>query len=200
MENTIRTLVNTLVTQLVAAVEADLAQRVKQAMAMAFPGAGVPVKRGPGRPPRNPGLFGALVPAATATPAKKRPKQFCPVPNCKGVAAPVFGMVCAEHKDLPKAQIDKYRAERRDAKAPAKKAVKAPAKKAAKAPAKKTAKAPAKKAAKAPAKKAAKAPAKKAVKAPAKKTVKLPAKKTVPAPATPPVSTPETTTEKKAEK
>jgi hypothetical protein len=120
MENTIRNLVNTLVTQLVAAVEADIAQRVQQAMSAAFSGVGAPVaKRGPGRPPRNPvAAFGAYVSAVAGpvAPIKRRPKQLCPVPNCKGLAAPVFGMVCVEHKDLPKAQIKKYRLERREAK------------------------------------------------------------------------------------
>jgi len=121
MENMIRNLVNSLVAQLVAAVEADIAQRVQQAMSAAFSGAGAPVvKRGPGRPPRNPvAALGAYV-SAPAVPIKRRPKQLCPVPNCKGLAAPVFGMVCVEHKDLPKAQIKKYRLERREAKKAAK--------------------------------------------------------------------------------
>jgi hypothetical protein len=44
---------------------------------------------------------------------KKPPRQLCPVPGCKNSAAPVFGMVCAKHKDVPKAQIRKYREARR---------------------------------------------------------------------------------------
>jgi hypothetical protein len=43
----------------------------------------------------------------------RRPKQLCPVPGCKNPAAPVFGMVCAKHKDIPKGQIAKYRDARR---------------------------------------------------------------------------------------
>ena len=35
-------------------------------------------------------------------------------------AAPVFGMVCAKHKDLPKAEIKKHREQRRAQKAKAK--------------------------------------------------------------------------------
>ncbi|HXU00624.1 MAG TPA: hypothetical protein VN903_06505 [Polyangia bacterium] len=44
---------------------------------------------------------------------KKLPAQLCPVPGCKNKAAPVFGMVCAEHKSVPKAKIKKYREQRR---------------------------------------------------------------------------------------
>jgi hypothetical protein len=33
----------------------------------------------------------------------------CPVPGCKNPPAPAFGMVCSQHKDLPKAEIKKYR-------------------------------------------------------------------------------------------
>src|ERR1044071_8989345 len=47
---------------------------------------------------------------------KKAPKQLCPVPGCKNPAAPVFGMVCSEHKGLPKAKIKAYREARRQAK------------------------------------------------------------------------------------
>jgi hypothetical protein len=111
MENTIRNLVTSFVSQLVTAIEADIARRVQQVMSSAFSGGAV-VKRGPGRPPRN-----AMLPMAALSlaPVRRRPRQLCPVPGCKGVAAPVFGMVCVEHKDLPKSQIKKYRAERREA-------------------------------------------------------------------------------------
>jgi len=44
---------------------------------------------------------------------RKGPIQLCPVPGCKERAAPVFGMVCAKHKGLPKTQIKKYREARR---------------------------------------------------------------------------------------
>lgn len=44
---------------------------------------------------------------------RKGPVQLCPVPRCSSRAAPVFGMVCSKHKDLPKAQIKKYREARR---------------------------------------------------------------------------------------
>lgn len=44
---------------------------------------------------------------------RRLPRQLCPVPGCKNTAAPVFGMVCAKHKDVPKTQIAKYRDARR---------------------------------------------------------------------------------------
>jgi hypothetical protein len=44
---------------------------------------------------------------------KKAPRQLCPVPGCKNPAAPVFGMVCAKHKNVSKKTIAKYRAARR---------------------------------------------------------------------------------------
>jgi len=63
-------------------------------------------------------------------PRKSPPKQFCPVPNCKGVAAPIFGMVCGEHKNVAKSKIAKYRKARKAAKLAGAKSVKTPAKKA----------------------------------------------------------------------
>jgi hypothetical protein len=42
---------------------------------------------------------------------KTRPKQFCPVPGCQNTAAPVFGVVCKDHKNMAKSK--KYRAERK---------------------------------------------------------------------------------------
>lgn len=100
-----------------------MAERIQATIAGAF---GSPVKRGPGRPPKL-----AAARALTA-PKKTRPKQLCPVPGCKNPAAPVFGMVCAKHKDVAKAKIKKYRAARKAKGAPAT-AVKLTAKKAKKA-------------------------------------------------------------------
>ncbi len=48
---------------------------------------------------------------------KKPPVQLCPVPRCTGRAAPIYGMVCSKHKDVPKGQIKKYREARRARKA-----------------------------------------------------------------------------------
>jgi hypothetical protein len=51
------------------------------------------------------------------TKSKKRPIQLCPVPRCRNAAAPIFGMVCAKHKDVPRSQIKLYRERRRARKA-----------------------------------------------------------------------------------
>jgi hypothetical protein len=109
MATDIRSLVEDFVNQVVAAVEADSVRRVQLAVAAAF-GGGVAAPRRRGRPPR---AAVAAVAAVAAAPAKRRPKQFCPVPGCTGVAAPVFGMVCAKHKDVAKSKIKEYRAQRK---------------------------------------------------------------------------------------
>ncbi len=101
VQSNITALAENFVRQIVAATEAAAAQRIQAALASAF---GVAQKRGPGRPKQ------AL---SAARPARARPKQLCPVPGCKNPAAPVFGMVCAKHKDVPKAKIKQYRAERK---------------------------------------------------------------------------------------
>ena len=110
-ESNLTSLVEDFVKQIVSAVESATAQRVQSAVLTALgSGGGLPRRRG--RPPKNPPLLGG----ALFQPARKRPKQLCPVPGCTNPAAPVFGMVCAKHKDVPKAQIKKYRAERRASK------------------------------------------------------------------------------------
>ena len=76
-------------------------ERARQIVESAFG-----VKR-PGRPPKVSPI------AIGGKPRKKPPRQFCPVPGCKNPAAPVFGMVCAKHKDMPKAKIKKFREARR---------------------------------------------------------------------------------------
>jgi hypothetical protein len=119
-ELNINAMVEAFARQIAAAVEASMAERIQATIAGAF---GSPVKRGPGRPPKL-----AAARALTA-PKKTRPKQLCPVPGCKNPAAPVFGMVCAKHKDVAKAKIKKYRTARKAKGAPAT-AVKLTAKKA----------------------------------------------------------------------
>jgi hypothetical protein len=110
----IRTLVQNFVTSLVAAVEQTTTQRIQAALMSGVNG-GIP-RRGPGRPRKNP-LFPPTALAALSGPTRRRAKQLCPVPGCRNPAAPVFGMVCSKHKDIPKAKIKEYREARRKAKA-----------------------------------------------------------------------------------
>jgi len=115
----ITALIETFTQQLVATVEAAVAQRIQAALAGAF---GLPQKRGPGRPPKQAVAHVAHVAArktqivrpVVAMTARK--KQLCPVPGCKNPAAPIFGMVCKKHKNVAKSKIKKYRAERREGK------------------------------------------------------------------------------------
>jgi hypothetical protein len=102
--------VETFTQQLVATVEAAVAQRIQAALAGAL---GVPQKRGPGRPPKQAVAHVAPVAVEQSAERKKPPKQLCPVPGCKNVAAPIFGMVCKDHKNVAKSKIKKYREQRR---------------------------------------------------------------------------------------
>jgi len=104
---TITAQIETFTQQLIATVEAAVAQRIQAALAGAF---GVPQKRGPGRPPKQ--AVAHVAPVAVKKSARK--KQICPVPGCKNVAAPIFGMVCKDHKNVAKSKIKKYREERRE--------------------------------------------------------------------------------------
>jgi hypothetical protein len=103
-------IVNAFVTDLTTAVESVVSARVQQLIMGAL---GAPAKRGPGRPPKN-GL--SLPIAMTVTKRRSGRKQLCPVPGCNNPAAPIFGMVCKDHKGVPKATIKKYREARREAK------------------------------------------------------------------------------------
>lgn len=107
-DSNLRTLVEDFVGRLVTAVEADATNRARAMVISALGSGALPRRRG--RPPKFTTLIG--VPG----PARRRPKQLCPVPGCTNPAAPVFGMVCAKHKDVPKATIKKYREARRAAK------------------------------------------------------------------------------------
>jgi len=114
-------IVSDFVDQLTGAIEDEVLSRAREAVLSAVgggaaargpgrPPAAMMIKRGPGRPPGRP--------------RKKPPIQYCPVPGCKNRAAPVFGMVCGEHKDVAKSLIKKYRAQRKADQAKAKKASK----------------------------------------------------------------------------
>jgi hypothetical protein len=98
----IRSLVEDFTNHLIALVESQALDQARAAVESAL---GV---RRPGRPAK-------VVPilAVGKKARKKPPKQFCPVPGCKNPAAPVFGMVCAKHKDVAKAKIKKYREARK---------------------------------------------------------------------------------------
>ena len=107
IQATITSLTEAFARQLASVVEQAAAARIQSAILEGLGGA-----RGPGRP-RKEGLALAV---AYPVARKKAPKQLCPVPGCKNAAAPVFGMVCAKHKDVPKAKIKEYREKRRAAK------------------------------------------------------------------------------------
>jgi len=98
----IRTLVEDFATKLARLIEVEAMERARQAVVAAF--------ASNGKPP---------APMKSRRARKKAPIQFCPVPGCKNRAAPVFGMVCADHKGMPKAKIKKFREARRAAKAKA---------------------------------------------------------------------------------
>ena len=91
----------------IAAIVSEFVESLTGKPAGRGPGRPAAVTRGPGRPPGRP--------------RKKPPIQYCPVPGCKNRAAPVFGMVCSEHKDVAKSLIKKYRAQRKADRAKTKK-------------------------------------------------------------------------------
>ena len=102
----IQDLVEQFVDRLSSLIEQDTVSRARDAVLTAFGGhAPAGLARGAGK------LVGG------GRKRRKGPIQLCPVPGCSNRAAPVFGMVCSKHKDLPKADIKKYREQRRAQKA-----------------------------------------------------------------------------------
>jgi hypothetical protein len=102
IESDVRALVSDFAGRLAAMIEADVLQRAQTIVLSALGGHEI----GNGRRKNGQLMF-------VHRSRKKPPVQLCPVPGCKNPAAPVFGMVCKEHKDLPKAKIKKYREARR---------------------------------------------------------------------------------------
>lgn len=110
----IQSIVDDFANQLSALIEAQVVERARATVAAAL---GAQGKRGPGRPPKLASLARLTAPAIVAAgrkkPRKKGPPQLCPVPGCKNRAAPIFGMVCSDHKGVSKAKIKQYREARR---------------------------------------------------------------------------------------
>jgi hypothetical protein len=110
----IQSIVDDFANQLSALIEAQVVERARATVAAALGGQG---KRGPGRPPKLARLAQLTAPAVVMAgrkkARKKAPPQLCPVPGCKNRAAPIFGMVCADHKGVPKSKVKQYREARR---------------------------------------------------------------------------------------
>src|SRR6185436_17386065 len=100
------------VSRLSSFVEQHSVARARDAVLSAFGAADGGAARRPGRPAAVKGLVAGGKLKLTRL-RKKPPVQLCPVPGCQNRAAPVFGMVCAQHKNISKDQIRKYREARR---------------------------------------------------------------------------------------
>lgn len=107
----IKEIVTEFAARLQAALHTHAMEQAREAVLRALGGA----PKRLGRPPK--GQTSSSLLSLEKKPRKKPPRQLCPVPGCKNTAAPVFGMVCTEHKDVPKAKIKKYREARRAEKA-----------------------------------------------------------------------------------
>jgi hypothetical protein len=104
----IESLIDEFTKRLLGILESETLERARHAVETAL---GV---RRPGRPSKLSAI------TLGGKPRKKPPKQLCPVPGCRNAAAPVLGMVCSAHKNVPKVKIKKYREARRAAKLAAK--------------------------------------------------------------------------------
>jgi hypothetical protein len=107
MANDIHRLITDFAGHLAAAIEGEALDKARRSVLAAF---GIDAHRPVGRPLK------AAAPVPTKV-RRKAPLQLCPVPGCRNAAAPVFGMVCAKHKDIPKPTIKAYRESRRAKKA-----------------------------------------------------------------------------------
>jgi hypothetical protein len=105
----IKDLVEDFASNLHKLVEGHVMERARASVMEAL---GVPKKRDPGRPRKALSATTPITLGAKKT-RKKAPIQLCPVPYCRNPAAPVFGMVCAKHKDVRKSLLKKYREARR---------------------------------------------------------------------------------------
>lgn len=127
MKSEIQQLVSEFTERITQVIEGSFQEKLSGLLGGLLDGGGkVLTKRRPGRPPNGVADTADTASAASATKhpgrplgsknRKKMPRQLCPIPKCGETAAPIYGMTCKKHKDLPKAQIKKYREARRAAK------------------------------------------------------------------------------------
>jgi len=109
LQRDIQSAISEFAQRLTSLIESDAMARARDTVIRAFSNGSKPRR---GRPPGSGATLASSVGVGGKT-RRKRAKVFCPVPGCKNVAAPVFGMVCGEHRDVPKAKIKKYRAARK---------------------------------------------------------------------------------------
>jgi hypothetical protein len=95
--NDVRSLVEDFASKLAAVVEREALERARELLGRTLGG----------------GDRGNAIAWSGVRRRRKLPRQLCPVPGCENTAAPVFGMVCSKHQDVPKAQLTKYREARR---------------------------------------------------------------------------------------
>jgi hypothetical protein len=102
----IKTIVADFTKRLSDLIEGQAMDRARTTVLSVFGG---PARRGPGRPPKN----ALAAPKVAKMSRRKGPIQLCPVPGCKNKAAPIFGMVCANHKNVAKSKIKNFREARK---------------------------------------------------------------------------------------
>jgi hypothetical protein len=110
--NDLQNVIKEFAEKLTALIEGEALTRARTAVLSAF-GVNSPTAARRGRPPKAKAVQQAVASVPAKKARRKLPKQFCPVPGCKNPAAPVFGMVCADHKGVAKSKIRKYREDRR---------------------------------------------------------------------------------------
>lgn len=103
------------VTKLIEKFASDLTRTIaaREEQALAAVRAGIMTGLAVGGANVSPRAVADSIAKATSKPRRKTPPQLCPVPHCKHRAAPIFGMVCGDHRKVPKAQIKKFREARR---------------------------------------------------------------------------------------
>ena len=115
MSSVIDDLVTEFVGKLMAAAESEAIQKVFVALGSAFPDSlsWTPFREVKPNVVAALGVMRKTLVGKDGRSPKKRATVYCPVPGCQGIAAPIFNMVCRDHKDVPKRTIAKYRRLRR---------------------------------------------------------------------------------------
>jgi hypothetical protein len=112
VEKLFRAFAARLIDLITAEVDAHALAQARQAVFSSL-GMNAPAPKRLGRPPKIAQAAALPITSIATKTQKKMPPQFCPVSGCKNKAAPIFGMVCSDHKGEKKSLIKKYREARR---------------------------------------------------------------------------------------